>query len=254
MGSTPSSERDPLGEVLEEVETILGIRRKLGDRAAREYPFPPDWMDKLLVRKVQELSQAEEAPSTLKRLQYIDRMLDCQSTLIDKGLTGLADQLTLAVFSHKSKLEEQKDMAKAAGTGQVCPESPSGGRPEGWRLRACGTRDQHTRGGNLRLLWDNYSKTFKVWKGRPNTGNTILDLQIFPHDLEQFICSRTGSKVIIEHSFEDQANDSVYLHMEKPADVSSLYEFLIEISENVDFERQILSSKRINDLIKDLEQ
>ncbi|KAL8673254.1 MAG: hypothetical protein Q9168_002331 [Polycauliona sp. 1 TL-2023] len=236
-----STGQTPLGEVLDEVETVLGIRHKLQDRAARDYPFTPDWMDKFLGQKVRQLSQAQETLTTLQRLQCINRMLDCQFDLIEQGLTGLADQLTLAIVSQKSELEDQQSSATATADGPVCAESPSGDRPEGWKLQACATGDSRVRGGDLRLLWVNGTKTLKVLKGRKNKGNTILDLEIFPDDLEQFFCSKKGSKVLLEQCFEDESKTTVYLRMENSGDVASLYAFLLEASGNVDFERQVLT-------------
>ncbi|KAL8659982.1 MAG: hypothetical protein Q9226_000145 [Calogaya cf. arnoldii] len=237
----PSSDQQTLGDALGELETILKIRQRLEDRACKDYLFTPEWMDNLLTTKVRELSDAEETLSTHERLQYLSRILDCHFALIERALTGLADQLTIVIVRQKSKLEEHSGVSEITTSGRVCPESPLGGPPEGWKLEAFGTRYDDLRGGNLRLIWDNYTTAMKVWKGQKNSANRFLDLPIFPGDIEQFSYSKKGSEVLLQQCLQERTGTRIYLRLENSEAVSSLYDFLVQVSVNADLVRQCLS-------------
>ncbi|KAL8786565.1 MAG: hypothetical protein Q9213_002702 [Squamulea squamosa] len=90
-----SLEERTLGNVLEELKTILEIRKKLEKHVAKGHVCTPGWIDNLLQTGVQELQQEVDTPSpTKQQLENSSKMLDIQSALIERKLTTMADEVT----------------------------------------------------------------------------------------------------------------------------------------------------------------
>ncbi len=98
-----------LGDVLQEVEGVILVRKQLEKQNPRYAIFTPDRMDALLHSRVQALEASSATVAMAEGLGHLARLLNVHNDLAERALPGLALRVISVISRQKSLLEDQSE-------------------------------------------------------------------------------------------------------------------------------------------------
>ncbi|KAL8676674.1 MAG: hypothetical protein Q9186_006827 [Xanthomendoza sp. 1 TL-2023] len=200
-----------LGDALSEIETVLRIRKKLEEMAPKPTVLGERWMDNILRIMIQELESTSSSSSTLQNLNYLGRMLDILDDLIHRKLDDMADQLTMALVRHKSRLESTHRHGSNAHDHHDTHHkqsskgnSSTSGRDtrKDFDVTVCSSQYHkfYRTDGPLRLGWHEDFKAFHVFRDQQNISSLIPEMQIDPKSVRALYFSHGRAKILVQSS------------------------------------------------------
>ncbi|KAL8903043.1 MAG: hypothetical protein Q9207_004200 [Kuettlingeria erythrocarpa] len=250
-----------LGEVLQEVEGVLVVRKQLEKQNPLHAIFTPNWMDCLLHSRVRALEASTATVAMAQGLGHLARLLNVHNDLAERDFPGLAWRVILVFARQKSLLEDQSEKPKVKFSRlflylkvtqqQVkdCDETASDRFMAGkalaldeqlfhsngdsgpstvedirhsFTVRAIGSSETKWSEPNLRLVWMSAQGVWTILRAGQDLSDLYPSLKIAPQTVTAIVYAKYCSKVLIKLDLGLPEESSLYLRMTTQNDVTEL--------------------------------
>ncbi|KAI4092392.1 MAG: hypothetical protein LQ344_003457 [Seirophora lacunosa] len=265
MSSTQAS--SPLSQILSDIEDIIELRMALCRRWATSdhHPFiSVDWMDFQLQEKIDEAGRrVSTAPP--RRAKCMTRMLNIQNELCIEQFRDLPHEMGLVIERLKVVIEDplmSRPLPHFIGQTsdrwrQTVPTAAGGGGSDArieFMLSAYGSETRKAFGDDkdLRLVWKAGQKVFHCYKSRYNQATVYANLELVPDNVERFIRSKDGNKVLIESAVGGDSGVPLFLQLRDGREVKRLFITLLQLTEGY-IEHEIRGSEDVDQAVAEYE-
>ncbi|KAL8751372.1 MAG: hypothetical protein Q9184_006089 [Pyrenodesmia sp. 2 TL-2023] len=218
--------------------------------------FSVKWFEFHLCSKIRELEGAPVDRTPLGGIKNLNLLVRLHRELTALRIRDIDHHFTVAISAQKALVDNH-----GCAQRRCTPVAPmrSGVAPargmETFAIEAIATKDQKVSQGyqeDLYLVWETDSRAFRCVKGHIIITSMFPDFRIVADEVTDFICSKEGTKVLINSKVDAQTEMSLFIIMANTEAVSRLFEQLLQHSSN-DIQQHIMDSSDLDQIVAEFE-